>query len=141
VAAKPAGTTTIAGALRLWNGAVSIPVTSVRAPARLLVVVSVQPRAILRAGQPVTARVQVRDTRGYVVRGAAVAIRSMPAGRLVPVLPRRSATDGRVAFPVRLRSGKPRPGTLSLRVRASDPAAAMTVAAMRGISLVVKVKH
>jgi hypothetical protein len=136
---RAGGGTAVAGERRLANGAVSIPVTSVRAPARLVVVVSVQPRRILRAAQPIKASVEVRDTRGYVVRGASVSISSVPTGRLVPVRQKPSAANGRVAFEARLRSGKLRAGTLVLRVRASDPAA--TTAVTRDIRLVVRTKR
>jgi hypothetical protein len=135
-----ADTTAVAGARRLESGAVSIPVTSVTAPARLVVVVSVQPRRVLRAAQTIKARVEVRDTRGYVVRGAAVSIRSVPAGKLVPVRPKLSAVNGRVAFALRLHAGKVRPGTLVLRVRASNRATP-TTARTRDIRLVVKAKR
>jgi hypothetical protein len=131
----------VAEAQRLPNGAVSIPVTSVSAPARLLVVVSVQPRRILRAAQVVKTSVEVRDTRGYLVRGAAVAISTVPAGKLVPVHQKRSAVNGRAAFVVRLRSGKLRPGTFFLRVTASDPAAPTATAATREVQIVVIAKR
>lgn len=135
-----ADTTAVVGARRLANGTVSIPVTSVSAPARLVVVVSVQPRRILRAVQVVKASVEVRDTRGYLVRGAAVAIGSVPAGKLVPVHQKRSAVNGRAVFLIRLRSGNLRPGTFLLRVRASNPAAPTATAATREIQIVVKAK-
>jgi hypothetical protein len=135
-----ADTTSVAGARRLASGAVSIPVTSVTAPARLVVLVSLQPRRVLRAAQTIKASVEVRDTRGYVVRGAAVSIRSVPAGKLVPVRQKLSAANGRVAFALRLRAGEMRPGTLLLRVRANNPAAS-TTAVTREIRLVVKAKH
>jgi hypothetical protein len=136
-----AGTRTVAGVLPLKSGAVSIPVASVRAPARLLVIVSLQPRKILGAARPIKASVQVRDTRGYLVRGAVVAIRSVPGGKLVPVGRKRSAADGRVVFVVRLRTGALHPGTLWLRVNAGDPSAPSAASGSRGVSLLVKPKR
>jgi hypothetical protein len=136
-----AGTRTVAGVLPLKSGAVSIPVTSVRAPARLLVIVSLQPRKVFGAAQPIKASVQVRDTRGYLVRGAVVAIRSVPSGKLIPVGRKRSAADGRVVFLVRLRKGAMHPGTLWLRVNAGDPSAPSAASGSRGISLLVKPKR
>jgi hypothetical protein len=103
--------------------------------------VSVQPRRILRAAQVVKASAVVRDTRGYLVRGAAVAITSVPAGKLVPVHQKRSAVDGRAAFVIRLRSGKLRPGTFLLRVTASDPAASTAIAVSREVQIVVMAKR
>lgn len=136
-----AGTRTVAGVLPLKSGAVSIPVTSVRAPARLLVIVSLQPRKIFGAARPIKASVQVRDTRGYLVRGAVVAIRSVPSGKLIPVGRKRSAADGRVVFLVRLRKGALHPGTLWLRVNAGDPSAPSAASGSRGVSLLVKPKR
>jgi hypothetical protein len=135
-----ARSTAVAGARRLASGAVSIPVTSVTAPARLVVLVSVQPRRVLRAAQTIKASVEVRDTRGYVVRGATVSIRSVPAGKLVPVRQKLSAANGRVTFALRLRAGKVRPGTLALRVRAGNRAAP-TTARTRDVRLVVEAKR
>jgi hypothetical protein len=135
-----ARSTAVAGARRLASGAVSIPVTSVTAPARLVVLVSVQPRRVLRAAQTIKASVEVRDTRDYVVRGATVSIRSVPAGKLVPVRQKLSAANGRVTFALRLRAGKVRPGTLVLRVRAGNRAAP-TTARTRDVRLVVKAKR
>jgi len=137
---EAAGTRAVAGLLPLKGGAVSIPVTSVRAPAQLLVIVSVQPRKVSSSAQPIKASVQVRDTRGYLVRGAVVAIRSVPSGKLIPVGRKRSAADGRVVFVVRLRRGALRPGTLWLRVNASDPSAPLAASGSRGVSLLVKPK-
>jgi hypothetical protein len=107
----------------------------------LLIVVSVQPRTIRRAAQPIKTSVDVRDTRGYVVRGATVSIRSVPTGKLVPVRQKRSGENGRASFVVRLRSGQVRAGTFLLHVRAGGPAASTTTAVTRRVRLVVKPKH
>jgi hypothetical protein len=88
-----------AGALRLPGGSISIPVTSVVAPNRLVLAVALAPR-VTGLGRPVTARVQVRDRYGRFVRGATVAIRSMPGGLLRPVAQKRSAPDGRASLVV-----------------------------------------
>jgi hypothetical protein len=138
---ETAGARSVAGVLPLKNGAISIPVTSVRAPARLLVIVSVQPRKVVGSSQPIKASVQVRDTRGYLVRGAAVAINSVPGGKLTAVGRKRSAADGRVVFVLRLRKQAARPGTVWLRVSASDPSAPHAASASRGVSLQVKPKR
>jgi hypothetical protein len=138
---ETAGARSVAGVLPLKNGAVSIPVTSVRAPARLFVIVSVQPRKVVGSSQPIKASVQVRDTRGYLVRGAAVAINSVPGGKLTAVGRKSSAADGRVAFVLRLRKQAARPGTVWLRVSASDPSAPRAASGSRGVSLLVKPKR
>lgn len=88
-----------AGALRLPGGSISIPVTSVVAPNRLVLAVALAPR-VTGLGRPVTARVPVRDRYGRFVRGATVAIRSMPGGLLRPVAQERSAPDGRASLVV-----------------------------------------
>jgi hypothetical protein len=85
--------------------------------------------------------VEVRDTRGYVVRGAAVSIRSVPTGKLVKVRSKRSGENGRASFVVRLRSGKLHAGTFLLHVRAGSPVASTTMAVTRRVRLVVKAGH
>ncbi|HZS25463.1 MAG TPA: hypothetical protein VFA30_10835 [Gaiellaceae bacterium] len=129
VAADPptVSAASLVGAVRLAGGAVSIPVSSVRAPVKLLFALSVRPSTIASAAQRVRATVQVRDSRGYLVRGAVVAIRSVPAGRLVRTHVVRSGGDGRASIVIRLRPATLRRGALTLFVRASDPSAAKTV--------------
>lgn len=83
------------GAVRLRSGEVSIPVTSVPADQRLVVSqVSFSPSPVTTRRRPITVRVLVRDTRGYVVRDALVFLRSTPrvttGTRLV------TALDGRL---------------------------------------------
>jgi hypothetical protein len=69
-----------AGAIRLSNGETSIPVTSVALPHRLVVTdVQFSPNPVrVRSTGPVTIRAKVKDTRGFVVRGALVFARSTP---------------------------------------------------------------
>lgn len=67
------------GQIRLANGKVSIPVTSVVLPARLVIdSVRFTPGVVTTRRTPVTVRVHVSDTRGFVVRGALVFARSTP---------------------------------------------------------------
>ncbi len=115
--------TTIAGARLLANGTISIPVSSVRPPVRLVVVVSLEPLTLRRAAQTIRVRVQVADTRGYLVRGARVALRSVPSGKLAATSQQISASDGRVGFSLRLKDTRMRNGSVSLIVSAADPAA------------------
>jgi hypothetical protein len=77
-----------AGAIRLPNGLISIPVTSVPSDHRLVVSrVGFSPNPVSSRRRPITVRVRVTDTRNYVVRDALVFIRSTPrvtsGGRLV----------------------------------------------------------
>jgi len=81
--------------------------------------------------------VQVRDTRGYLVRGATVALRSIAAGRIVPVRQQSSADDGRAAFLVRVRAAASWRGSVSLVVSATDPAEPKSAAVSRRVRLTV----
>jgi hypothetical protein len=68
-----------AGAIRLPNGDVSIPATSVPNDQRLVISrVAFSPRPVTSRRRPITVRVRVTDTRGYVVRDALVFLRSTP---------------------------------------------------------------
>jgi len=137
----PETKTAPAGALRLPSGAVSIPVRSVRSPAQLVLVVAMRPLTVRSATQPVRAGVQVRDTRGYLVRGATVALRSIAAGTIVPVGQKRSANDGSASFVVRVRAAAFRRGSLSLVVTASDPAEPNDVAVSRRVRLTLALRR
>jgi hypothetical protein len=68
-----------AGVITLPNGEKSIPVTSVPSDQRLVVdQVQFSPNPIRSRTEPITVRVKVKDTRGYVVRDALVFLRSTP---------------------------------------------------------------
>ncbi len=68
-----------AGVITLPNGEKSIPVTSVPPDQRLVVdQVQFSPNPIRSRTEPITVRVKVKDTRGYVVRDALVFLRSTP---------------------------------------------------------------
>lgn len=80
-----------AGQIKLSNGKISIPVSSVSPPARLIVDgVRFSPRVVTSRRQAVTVRVHVSDTRGFVVRGALVFVRSTP---LVTSTPAEQVTN------------------------------------------------
>lgn len=67
------------GQIKLSNGKISIPVTSVVLPARLVIDgVHFTPGVVRSRRGPVSVRVHVSDTRGYWVRGALVFVRSTP---------------------------------------------------------------
>jgi hypothetical protein len=67
------------GAIRLPSGAVSIPPSSVPSDQRLIVSqVVFSPNPVASRRGPLTVRVRVTDTRGYVVRDAIVFVRSTP---------------------------------------------------------------
>jgi hypothetical protein len=69
-----------AGAVKLSNGETSIPATSVALPHRLVITdLQVTPNPVrVFSREPITMRVKVKDSRGYVVRGALVFARSTP---------------------------------------------------------------
>jgi hypothetical protein len=131
----------VAGAIRLADGSISIPVTSVRAPNRLLLAVTVAPHAV-QGGQAIRASVQIRDARGYVVRGASVAIRSVPAGKVRPIAKKRTAANGRAAFVVHAKPAVLRAkGRLSLLVNAADPVQARAASASRTVWVGITVRR
>ena len=67
------------GLITLPNGERSIPASSVPADQRLVVdAVSFSPNPVKSRTAPITVRIKVEDTRGYVVRDARVFIRSTP---------------------------------------------------------------
>jgi hypothetical protein len=86
------------GAKKLPNGQTSIPVTSVSTPQRLVVDrVEFSPNPVRSRTTPITVRVKVLDTRGYVVRGALVFIRSTPVVTNTPA-ELATAEDGWATF-------------------------------------------
>ena len=99
------------GAIRLPSGEISVPATSVPRDQRLVVSqVLFSPNPVTTASQPLTVRVRVKDTRGFVVRDALVFVRSTP--RVTTGGDRQVATtDGWVTYQLapnanfRVRSG------------------------------------
>jgi hypothetical protein len=96
--AKVTGPVGPAGAVRLPNGEISIPVTSVPATERLIVDrVEFTPNPIRSRTEPIQVRIKVEDTRNYVVRDALVFVRSTPQVTSVP--PRsRTGQDGWITY-------------------------------------------
>jgi hypothetical protein len=93
------------GAVTLPNGQISIPASSVNPPERLLIErVEFTPNVVSSRTAPLQARVLVRDTRGYVVRGALVFLRSVP---IVTTTPPEQATgdDGWITYTLQPRAG------------------------------------
>lgn len=88
------------GAIRLPNGQISIPVTSVSLPAQLIVDrVEFVPNPVRARHSPITVRVHVSDSRGYVVRDAIVFLRSVPLLTTTPP-EQRTGQDGWLALQV-----------------------------------------
>jgi hypothetical protein len=84
----------------LPGGLKSIPVASVALPAQLLInKVSFQPPE-LKSRATFSVKVQIRDTRGFAVRGARVSILGVPYSRVASVPDGTTGTDGTVTFKV-----------------------------------------
>jgi hypothetical protein len=79
-------TTLPAGADEIGNGDISIPVEDVSLPDRLVVSgVSFLPRPVTSPRTRLRVTIRVRDTRGYVVRGALVFVRGVRLSELRPL--------------------------------------------------------
>ena len=70
------------GQIRLANGLISVPASSVAAPQRLIVSDIEFSQMPIRSRNPLQARFRVRDTRGFVVREALVYATAIPFGRI-----------------------------------------------------------
>jgi hypothetical protein len=86
-----------AGAVKLPSGEISIPVTSIPRDQRMYVAkVTFTPTFVRSRTNPITVRVKIQDTRGYVVRDALVFLRSTP--RVTTGATQPTAMDGSVTF-------------------------------------------
>jgi hypothetical protein len=112
-----------AGQIKLADGKVSIPVTSVSAPQRLIVSGVAFTPSVVRSRDPFTARFRVVDTRGFVVRGALVYMIGLPYGRIGNLAEQETGTDGWVSFQVQPTARLPlvNGGALVVFVRARKP--------------------
>src|SRR5262245_46906471 len=97
------------GAIKLPSGETSIPATSVPSNQRLIVSqVMFSPGVVTSQRNPITVRVRVKDTRGFVVRDALVFIRSTP--RVTSGGDRQaSAVDGWVTYQLVPNGNFPKP--------------------------------
>jgi hypothetical protein len=131
----PAG---VDGAVILTGGFVSVPVGSVRPPARLVIdAVRVAPTVVRSPRQQLQLVLRVMDTRGYLVRNAVVVVGSVPTGKIGLVAAQTTRTDGTASFRLRLARPLPqKPGRLTLAVRVRD--ASGKVAALRRVSVALR---
>lgn len=97
------------GAIKLPSGEISIPAASVPADRRLVVSqVAFSPDPVTSRRKVLTVRVRAKDTRGYVVRDALVAVRSTP--RVTTGGDRQvTAADGWVTYQLAPNSNFPQP--------------------------------
>lgn len=86
------------GQVRLPDGKISIPVTSVASPQRLVISEISFSSNPVRSRQPFTARFRVTDTRGFVVRDALVFVLGVPYNRIRTPAEQPTATDGWATF-------------------------------------------
>jgi hypothetical protein len=128
----------LAGMVRLSGGVVSIPVSSVRLPARLRILLSFAPKTIVHGSQPISVQARIVDTRGYVVRGARVLVKAGRTGTLRGAGNRLSAVDGLVAFVVHNRVALGRAKSLVLLVQAFDPTAPKATTTSRRLQIAVR---
>jgi hypothetical protein len=96
--AEPTGTE-VAGVVRLADGRLSIPMSSIAAPTRLVLVkVSLTPRAIRTKRTHLVLVLRVRDSRGYLVRGAVVRLTGTSLRTVTGTSKRKTGTAGLVRF-------------------------------------------
>jgi hypothetical protein len=81
--------------IKLPNGRISIPITSVLPPQRLIVDrVEYSPARVVSRNVPLVVRFHVVDTRGYVIRGALVYAVGVPFNRISTASETSTGTDG-----------------------------------------------
>ncbi len=125
----PSGTVVRAlpvGAVKLSNGRISIPVTSVALPQRLVIAgITLDPGRIRTRARGTTVTVRVLDNKGHLVRGALVSVTGFPASWIKPVPSGRTSLDGTLKLRLRPTARLPlkKDGALALFVRASKPGA------------------
>jgi hypothetical protein len=89
----------IVGAIHLSSGAVSVPVSSVSAPAFLVLDrITMSPSWIGARGQRFRIVARLADSRGFRVRGASIAVGSVPGGRIAPAGVHKTGLDGTVTL-------------------------------------------
>jgi Ig domain of plant-specific actin-binding protein len=107
-----------AGAIKLGNGKISIPASSVTLPNRLVIDgVSYQPR-VLHGHSPFLARYHVSDTRGYAVRDALVYALGVPYAWVTKGIEVRTDQTGWATVTITPTSKMPSRGALLVFVRA-----------------------
>ena len=110
VAIKAAGSQLPPGAIKLPNGQISIPVTSVSLPAQLIIDrVGFSPNPVRSRRDPISIRVHINDSRGYVVRDAIVFLRSVPLLTSTPQ-EQKTGQDGWLTLQVLPHAGFPLKG-------------------------------
>src|SRR5262249_8973271 len=95
------------GAIKLPNGEISIPTTSVPSTERLVVAgVSFAPNPVRSQSTPIAINIKVKDTRGYDVRGVLVFLRSTPLVTSTPP-EGQTADDGTITYTMQPKANFP----------------------------------
>jgi hypothetical protein len=111
-----------AGQIRLPDGKISIPVTSVAPPQRLVISgLQFRPNPLRTRADAISARFRITDTRGFVVRGALVFVTPLPYGWTTQPAEVTSAQDGWATLTMRATPRLPRRGAIVMFVRARKP--------------------
>jgi hypothetical protein len=111
-----------AGQIRLPDGRISIPVTSVAPPQRLVVSgLDFRPNPLRNRDDLITARLRVTDTRGFVVRGALLFVIPLPYDWTTQPAETLTGTDGWATVTMRATRRLPSRGAIVMFVRARKP--------------------
>jgi hypothetical protein len=140
VAAK--GPTLPPGAIKLPDGRISIPATSVAPPERLTIgQFEFSPNPLRSRGDTITARFRIFDTRGYVVRDSLVFVTPLPYGWVTQPAETTAGTDGWAQVQMHATSQLPRKAAIVMFVRArkaGDPVLT-GVSSRRLVQMLVKI--
>jgi hypothetical protein len=110
------------GQIKLPDGRISIPATSVSPPQRLVVsALDFQPNPLRSRDDLITARFRIMDTRGFVVRGTLVFVIPLPYGWTSQPAETVSGTDGWANVTMHGTSRLPNRGAIVMFVRARKP--------------------
>jgi hypothetical protein len=113
------GPTLPPGAVRLPDGKISIPATSVAPPERLVInQLDFSPNPLRSRSDTITARFRIFDTRGYVVRDALVFVTPLPYGWVSQPAETTAGTDGWATVQMRATSKLPKKAAIVMFVRA-----------------------
>jgi hypothetical protein len=110
------------GAIKLPDGRISVPVSTVAPPERLVInQLDFSPNPLRSRGDTITARFRVFDTRGYVVRDALVFVIPLPYGWTTQPPETTTGTDGWAQVQMRANAQLPRKAAIVMFVRARKP--------------------
>lgn len=107
------------GAIKLADGKVSIPASSVSSPERLVIgSLDFSPNPLRSRNDLITARFRIFDTRGYVVRDSLVFVIPLPYGWTTQPAEAVAGQDGWATVTMRATNSLPRKAAIVMFVRA-----------------------